>query len=197
MPTIPRYTAAVLRLYPRGLADLSEGTLIRADLENLAAAIDTSDDQISELVIEMDPLHADALLSRWEELYQLKAGTLSEAERRGRLIARIRLLRSFRPVDIEARIEDYTSGTWSLTETGPFRCDDPGSLCDDPNDVVDGAFVFFLDITHAEAVSCALRRDDVQALISRIKPAHTIGLVRVTDGFFTNDPYSLVERDLL
>ena len=195
----PSHLAALLRLAPRGLLDLDEGSLVRLDLANVGTGLDTAETQVDLLLTESRPQGATALLARWETLYGLRNRGLPDATRRRRIIAKARLIPDMCPDTIEGRCEEWTGmdpALLDLIETGPFRCNDAGSLCDDPEDVVDGAFVFIIALDSAEAHLHQVRMTELYALLEDLKPAHTVGIIRCDD-FFTDDSLSLTDCDLL
>lgn len=192
----PLHLPTLLRLMPKGAYDLSYGTLVVDDLANVATGLDEADSQASDLLAESRPQDTDALLSRWEALLSLRDRGLSDAVRRNRILAKLRLVPDMCPDTIESRAEEYSGLDFDLIEAGPFRCDDPNSLTDEPYPLVDGAFVFVLEADSADAHAIPLRRADLYTLIDAIKPAHTVGIIRLDD-FFTNDSLSITDCDLL
>ena len=193
---IPDSFGVLKRLSPTGCVDLDEGTVAHTDMAVVAQQLDDLQLQMNALETESRPQDTVVLLSRWEALLGLRAGAWTTAERIARLLARIRHIPSQTPAEIEARVEQYSTIAWTLSEPGPFRCDQATSVCDNVNDVVDGAFVFFLDADWTAADAIALRRDDLSAFVGRLKPAHTVGRLRFDD-FRCDDAYSTCDRDLL
>lgn len=186
----------VLRLCPAGALRPEAGTVVRVDLETVAQALDLAVAQRDALMVEVDPRKAEALLGRWEELLDLSTIDADVDARRRRVLAAVRVLPNFRPVTIEARVEEITGVGWTLVEPGPFKTNDPNSLTDTLNDVLDGAHVFILYGDRDDAVAFALRRDLVRVFLERVKPAHTVGLMSL-EGFVADDDYSLTDLDTL
>lgn len=187
----------LLRLVPQGADDYDEGTTIRADLDVAAAGLDMAWTQAEELGDELLPDRAEDALSRWEPLYGLfRDRGLTTQQRQARLVAARRRMPDFRPATIEDLVGEYGGAACVVEEPRAFRTDDPDSLTDDPLDVVDGAHVFFVVFVRADAVAADIDRDEITELVDTIRPAHTIGIVRLDD-FRTDDPYSLVDFDLL
>lgn len=193
---MPQLLPALLRLMPKGAIDLSMGTLAVEDLSTVAESLDTEDQQAALLLSESRPQDATALLSLWESLVGLRNRGLSDSARRDRILARLRLVPDMCPNTIETRSEQYTGISFVLSEIGPLRCDFASSTCDTVDDVADGAFVFVLDADASEAHLGLLRRTDLLTLVEDMKPAHTLGIVRLDD-FFTNDSLSVTDCDLI
>ena len=190
------HLGALIRLAPAGCWELDEGSNVRLDLSVIAAPLDAVETAEQDLVTESRPQDASALLSRWETLYRLRAGTFTEDQRVDRLVARVQAVPSFTPVALEAAAEAFTGIAMSLYEPHGFRCDSAGSVCDNADDLIDGGLVFVLDIDWDAAVAGGLRRTELQAFIAPLQPAHVVSLIRLND-FHTDDPYSLTDRDLL
>lgn len=194
MPAL--HQAALLRLMPRGLVDLSADTLDHEELAVFAAPLDGVEINARKLVAEIHPQSTSALLERWEELYQLRSRGWTFEQRRQRLLARVRVVPDNRPVTIQELVVQLTGITWVLTEPRAFRFSMASSLLDVPNDVLDGVFVFLLDASRAAAVAAGVRRNDLVAFVGRIQPAHTVCVERFDD-FRFSDPFSLLDRDFL
>lgn len=188
----------LLRLHPRGRAwSFDPASAPYQELEAWADVLDAQDDQVDALLDEILPDRATVLLSRWEELYDLHRRTgLTDAARRRRLQARMAYLPDTRPSTIRQILERYTALTLSLVEPGGFRCDDPDSVCDDAGDVLDGGFVWWIEVDETAARTGDVTRDELQEEIERLRPAHTVAFVRCDD-FICDDPWSLTDRDLL
>ena len=188
---------ALLRLHPRGPWNLDDGSLCRHDLEVVAHVIDDAAGQNAELLLELLPDRTTALITSWERVYGLtRIAGKTLAKRRAAVLARRRFLPDFRPATIEDVLGTLTGLTVDVVEPGAFRCDDPASLCDAEEPVIDGAFVFFVEFSESSARSESLSRDEIQEAIDDLKPAHTYGAVRCDD-FLTEDPWSLCDMDLL
>lgn len=187
---------ALLRLVPAGCWVLDEGDLLLTDLTIVASGLDAVDVGMEDLRAELHPQTSDVLLARWEGLYQLRAASFTTTERQARLVARVQLIPTFTPTAIEDAVEAFGGVAATLLEPGPFRCDDPDSVCDDVNDVIDGAFVFVLDFAWADADAASLRRAELMGVVRLMQPAHTVARLRFDD-FHADDPYSLTDLDLL
>lgn len=191
------HTELLLRLVPQGADNYEEGTVIRADLNVSAAALDMTWTQAEELGDELLPDRAEETLTQWEALYGLfRDRGLSTQQRQARLVAAKRRLPNFKPATIEELVLEHSGAAGVVEEPRAFRTDDADSVTDDPYDVVDGAHVFFVVFVRADAVSADVDRDEITEMLDVIRPAHTIGIVQFDD-FRTDDPYSLTDRDLL
>ncbi len=192
-----RNTGPLLRLHPGGFLLLDDGELQFYDLDVLGQALDTAEDQVGFLRLEMLPDRAGALLERWETVYDVhRTAGKTDQQRRYTLLARRRFLPDFRPDTIETILETVSQLELDVYEPFAFRCDDPDSLCDDPDDLVDGAFTFVVDGSAVEARTESPDIDQVEEIIELVKPAHTIGIVR-WDDYRCDDEYSRTDRDLL
>ncbi len=188
----------LLRLHPRGRAwSLDPAMAPYQELEAWGEVLDAQDAQVNALLDEAVPDRASSLLGRWEALFDLHPRSgLSEAERRRRVLARMAYLPDTRPVTIEDILEAFTSLDVAIVEPGAFRCDDAGSVCDEPDDVLDGAWVWWVEVDETAARAGDVTRLELEQELQRIKPAHTVAYVRCDD-FLTDDPWSLCDRDLL
>ncbi len=186
----------LLRLHPAGPLALSDGSLAWQDLEVLGQLLDTADEQMDLLLEEVLPDTSGALLTSWERVYDEHRIAATVPRRRAVLVAHRRRLPDFRPATIEALLEQVSGLELDLHEPFAFRCDDPNSLCDDRDDLIDGAFVFVLDGDAVEARSESPDIDLVEEVIDQIKPSHTYGFLR-WDDFACDDEYSRCDLDLL
>lgn len=196
MPTIPDHLDALERLTPRDVFDLDDGTINRDEYCVVAETLDENARQQVLLVNESFPQYASALLTRWEALYQLRARGWTLAQRAARLMARVRFIPDFTPATIETRVEQYTGIDVTLAEPGGFRCDHALSRCDHPDDLIDGVFVFVIDMDWAVATAAGVRRADLLVFLEDLKPAHTVPIIRCDD-FHCDDALSVCDRDLL
>lgn len=187
----------LLRLHPRGAQELDEGTNVRDDLEVAATALDDLWDQRDLLLDNTMPDKVVALLERWEAVYGIfRVGSRTDEQRQARLLAFRRRVPDLNPATIDDICEMISGVDCTIVEPGPFRTDDPNSLTDTEDDVVDGAFLFWVVIDQADATAVGLDRDELQEVVDDIKRATRIGQVRFDD-FRTDDPYSLTDIDLL
>lgn len=192
-----RHIDVLRALIPAGLFDFTPGTVVFAEYGTIALMVDAVEDQVAAVLAELDPRTAEVLLARWEAVLVLRAKDRSTAERQARVLAALRLIPDFRPLTIQTRMSEFTLVDWVITEPGPFLFDDPGSLFDTTDDVLDGAHVFVLTADHDDVVAAGLYRPDLLAFLGRLKPAHTLGQVRVEGAFLFDDPWSLFDLDLL
>lgn len=198
MPVSRPHLSLLLRLHPRSSAwSLDPDKAPYQELEAWAEVLDAQDAQVDALLAELLPDQDTALLSRWEALYDLhRTSGLTTLARRRRVLARMSYLPDTRPATIESVLGRLMDQTVTVVEPGPFRCDDPGSLCDTASDVIDGAFCWWVEVDEALARVGDVTRDELEEEVSRLKPAHTVACVR-TDDFRCDDPWSLTDRDLL
>lgn len=191
------HTRLLLRLHPRGAADLRPGGTYYLDLEVFGEVLDTVFTQAVELEDELLPDRSSALLSRWEAAYDIRrVSGRTDAERREVIIARRRHLPDFRPTTIDDIITTHFGLDVDVVEPMAFRCDDPASLCDSESHLCDGHLIFFIEFDEATARTLGIDRDEMDFEIGRIKPAHVIGHTRCDD-FRCDDPFSLLDLDLL
>lgn len=187
---------AVLGLVPAGL-NPEEGTVLCDDYTVLAEAVDALQAQADALIAELHPEGTSTLLERWEESWGMAPpGSADEDTRRARLLATIRAIPDFTPTTLETLVEDWTGLAITLVEMGPFLTDDPYSLTDDPDCVVDGAHTFVLQVAWADADAAELNRIGLLAWLQDYQPAHVAARVRCDD-FHTDDPLSLTNLDTL
>ena len=97
---------------------------------------------------------------------------------------------------IDLILERLTSIAITIVEPGPFQCDDAGSVCDDGEDVLDGAFVFLIEFNEGAARIASVNRDEVIEVATDAAQAHTIPVV-LCDDFRCDDSFSTTDRDLL
>lgn len=197
MSISPKTMELLVDLSPSGW-NLDEGSTLRLDLAVVGDGLDLLDGQAVELLDEVLPDRAADLLTSWERVYDLHppAGR-SDADRLLAIQVARKTVPAFTPAWMAARAEELLGTAVTLVEPFAFRCDDATSLCDTVHDVVDGAFMAFITFseTAARAAGSTTRRE-VDELLGRMKPAHTIVRVECSD-FLTDDPWSLCDLDLL
>lgn len=187
----------LVRIHPRGAIDLEEDNLPWQDLKALAWCLDVVELQKELLQAEILPDTATiATLAHWESVYAIYRVGNTTPKRRAAVLARRQLLPDFRPATIESMLELDSNLALVIYEPGAFSCDDAASVCDSADDLVDGAFVFVLDASAAEARAEAPDLESAADLIEIAKPAHTAGFLRFDD-LCCDDPYSRCDRDLL
>lgn len=189
----------LLRLEPKGYRDVDAGTMNRGELEVIGAGLDAADAQRLQLLGESRPQDAAELVSRWEELYRLRAGGRSTGERRARVLGRLRLTPDLTPATIASIVATFLNidvADVEIVEPFALYTDDPESLVDDPETLVDGANQFMVRIPWAVADASSVSRRVIEALLADCKPAHATATVQFA-GFYTNSPLSLVDLDLL
>lgn len=191
------HTELLGRLSCRGYLDQSVGTVAGAELAVMGDQLDRIWLQRDALLDEVWPSEADSLLTRWEEEFQIFwISGKTAPERIAAVLARFRLLPNFRPATIEEILTGLCGYTVDCFEPFAFRCNDADSVCDDPDDVLDGEFLFYLLVDEADARDGNVTRAEIDYLTSVMKPAHTQGMVRCDD-FLCEDPWSVTDLDLL
>lgn len=194
---IRRHAELLARLHPRGAVEVETGTTSRAELDAWGDVLDHLDDQIDQLLQEANPSLTGELLSRWEALLGIyRVSGRSAAHRRRIVVQRLRRLPNCTPATLAQLLGQVADLTVTIVEPGSFRCDEATSLTDTPDDVLDGALVFFVTLDWAAARVSGLSRDELQEEVDTLKPAHVVGLIRADD-FRADDPWSLTNRDLL
>ena len=166
----------------------ADGTLNAADLRALGAALAEGHDTFERVLDEMFVASAEELLATWEQaLGVVTERSASVATRQATLTAHRR-----------------TSGGNSKlrTLTAVQALDSTATLATTPATSLSPATereVFQWRIILAASVfDNAVTRSRVAAIVEKMKPAHTRGLLAVSDGpFLTDDPASLTDRDLL
>jgi len=162
-------------------------------------------DENAEALIEgmVPPIEGGSLqcplwaLSDWERVYGLPSIGSYEL-RNARLLAAIRRRTGIRPIDIQEALKVLLGYKPELTEQTLFRTDDPDSLTDqdplvEPEEEV---YKFFVTVDGDQARDGSYTRQDVERIVEDVKPGHTQGVVQFT-GFYTDDSYSLTDKDLL
>ncbi|MCK6521825.1 hypothetical protein L6R49_10340 [Myxococcota bacterium] len=194
----PSTLTLLTRIYSRGDAHPEPGSLAAADLAVLSDGLDAAWGTAELLLLEVMPNTASEELDAWEEVYGLHRALGSDDRRRARLAAARRFLPNPRPATFATVLTTATEGlAWTIVEPGAFRCDDPNSLTDTTDDVLDGTFVFWAQTDADDARADNVTRAEVQDLVDRMAQAHTRGTVRFTGAFLCDDPWSLTDTDLL
>lgn len=194
----PSTLTFLTRIHPRGDALPEPGSLAAADLAVLADGLDAAWGTADLLLLEVMPNTASDELDAWEEVYGLHRALELDDRRRARLAAARQFLPNPRPATFAKVLTTATEGLpWTIVEPGAFRCDDPNSLTDTTDDVLDGTFVFWAQADADDARADNVTRAEVQDLVDRMAQAHTRGSVRFTGAFLCDDPWSLTDTDLL
>lgn len=198
MSSNPTHLEMLLQVHPRGPYALESGSNYRTDLAVLGTGFDSFDTNRVELLDEVLPDRVVDLLTSWERVYDLHPPSgRSAADRALAIQAARETIPSFTPTAIDLNMEELTGLAITIVECSSFRCDEATSLCDTVNDVVDGQFVAFITFAEAAArIATRATRAEMETELSLTKPAHTVVRVQCDD-FRTDDPYSLVDFDLL
>lgn len=191
------HTQLLLRLHPVGAVDLRPGGVYYRDVEVFGQVLDLVWAQVDALEEELLPDRATALLSRWEALYDIRrVSGRTDEQRREVIIARARYLPDFRPETIDDILSTHFGLDVDVVEPAAFRCDDPSSVCDGHDYLLDGHLVFFIEFDEATARTLGIDRAEVEYEIGRLKPAHVVGRTRCDD-FRCDDAFSLCDLDRL
>lgn len=184
--------ARVLKgLLPRGRAwrlrpdDLFARLLLAAGDE-----AERIDGRANALQAAIDPRTPGELLEDYERVLGLEA-TGSDAERIGRVVARLILRQRFRPEDFREALAfmlgfDDPSSVVVLERTAAMAL-----ALGDPREI----YRFF--VYRDPALPGSYDIDGAQIIIDRMKPAHTEGFAIESVDFLCDDEFSLCDRDLL
>ena len=147
------------------------------------------DARVDDLFDEADPSTADELLPEYERMLDLSSDGTT-AERQARVVARLVARQRYRPVDFQ-------------TALAPLLGQDAGDVVVLERTVAEAAAmgdareIFRFFIYRDPAAPGTYYLDSAQALVDKIKPAHTVGHVIESVSFLCDDPHSLCDRDLL
>ena len=148
------------------------------------------DGRVGALQVEAIPSTAVELLPEYESELDLEAGTLSQAERQARVVARRIARQRFRPVDFQNALAPLL-GQLAADVVVLERTHAQAVAMGDDREIYD--FFVYRDPTIAGTYYI----DSAQALVDQIKPSHTEGFVIESINFLCDDPHSLCDRDLL
>lgn len=184
------YSRMMIALLPPGKVwRLIGETLLGALFAGCADELGRLEDRTDDLLDEAIPSTAVELLPEYEaELELVSTGT--NAQRQARIVARLIARQRYRPTDFQTALAPLlaqgAADVVVLERSAAFAA----SIGD-----VREIFRFFVyrDPTLPGAYSVA----DAQALVTAIKPSHTIGTVIESISFLCDDAFSLCDRDLL
>ncbi|WP_153159693.1 YmfQ family protein [Zoogloea sp. 1C4] len=162
------YRQQLAALLPRGLAwRPAPGGVFHRLLQAFGDTLARLHTYAAGLIDEADPRTTSALLADWERVAGLDAGMLSTAQRRAAVVAQLTAVggQSAAYYVTLAAAMGYTA---SVTEYRPHTVE---SDVDYPLYTGDWAFAWRV---RATANSGALPQSALEALIGRIKPAHTV-----------------------
>lgn len=183
------YARMMMALFPPGKIWRWVASLLTTFIRGCADELARLDARTIDLLNEADPRTTDELLPEAErELALPSDGT--NAERQARIVGRLVARQRYRPVDFQQAL-------------GPL-------LAQAPADVVvlertpamaaalgDVREIFRFFIYRDPTLSGTYFLDSAQALVTKIKPSHTIGTVIESVDFLCDDIHSLCDRDLL
>ncbi len=180
-----RFARTLARLLGVPAAD---GTLTAADLRALGAALAEGHDTFERVLDEMFVSSAEELLAEWERALGVvtersatvatREATLTAHRRTSGGNSKLRVLTAVQALDSTATLANTAATSLSYAtrrEVFEWR-------------IILAASVFDNAVTKAR----------VTAIAEKMKPAHTRAVLAVSDGlFYTDDPDSLTDRDLL
>jgi uncharacterized protein YmfQ (DUF2313 family) len=180
--TVDDYVNALLQLLPPGLfwRYLDDGTRLYHLLEGMAEGFVRLQNKGLDLIEEMDPRTADEMLENWEELLGLPDPCLDEAdwpttlaERRAAAHAKYIATGGQSPAYFEQVAEALLGTNVNINELFwlPFRVG-VGRMGDRINE---GGSQFIWEV-EAAAATPADKRAQLECMINRLKPAHTIAI---------------------
>ena len=191
----PVHLDVLLRLAPVGPLSHDAGTKARGELVVAGRALDRVQDEQVLLLGEVLPDTTEALLERWESVYDIHPPDgRTAAGRRAVVLARRRAQPNMAPGTIESIVEAYVGQAATVVEPFAFRCDDSDSVCDDAHDVLDGGFVFLVETDENGLGLASITRAELDVLLERLKPAHTYGRFHF-DYFRCDDDLSRCDWD--
>ena len=173
----------------------ADGTKTAADFLALGGALAGARNTNRAALDEAFVTTATYLLSELEVSYGLTARPdLSVADRRTRIIAKIRAARAGSPQGILRAIRTYDP-TATLIEVTP---DDISPRTSDGVNPGTDRDVYAIGIVLAPDVwADTSKRAEIVAIVQQMKPAHIQANIAVTVPFLTDDTDSLTDRDLL
>ena len=190
MAVADSYASALAALLPPGrLWRLLGAALLPKLLLGSADELARLDARAEVLRLESIPTNATELLSEYEAELELVA-TGTNAERRARIVARYIARQRYRPADFQlalAPLLGQLAAAVVVIERTPAQAVAMG----DAREI----FRFFIYRNPASPGTYDLA--GAQALITKIKPSHTLGYAIESINFLCDDPYSLTDRDLL
>lgn len=188
------YQRMLLALLPPGSVwRMTVDSVLSKLLLGSADELDRVDDRVADLLDEADPTTADELLPEYERELALAAASTIE-ERRANIVARLIRRQRFRP-------EDFKQVLAPLLGLAPFQIE-----------VIERSRAFVIAIgDDREIFRFFVFRDpplvgvgptgppfiaSAQALVTQMKPSHTIGTVIESISMISDDPHSLTDRDI-
>ena len=181
-----QYTKLLKRLQPTGRAWSKSSGLIPELLEGLAAELARVDGRVDDLINERDSRTTAELITEHETEWGLPDECLGSstvlAERRAAILARIRAIGGLSPayyISVAAAlgytitIEEFTPA-WSGLAVSGDPCGDQGVL------------FYWLVNVHYDFVNPFTSYSDLECLLEKIKPAHTVLLTQFYGPGFSN-----------
>ena len=171
----------LVKLLPRGAYSDDPESLVRKDLLVAGNALDGVVSSLLELLEEMFPDSASALLARWERTYQIVTDeSLSDAVRIQNLLARVNYAPGIRTEFMQDALEPLFGYRPTIFEHASVEVGDEY-----------WAFIVELD---PDEVSAFFDYDESMTVLEKIKPAHTQGRVGIIP---LRTDEGLTDRDLL
>lgn len=186
-----KYAGMLAQLLPPGrIWRLLGDSLLAALFAGSADEIGRLDGRVTDLQNEADPSTAVELLPDYETELDLEAGTLTQAERQARVVARRIARQRYRPSDIQTTLAPLLGQAASsvvVLERTPAIAASMGDVRE----------IFRWFVYRDPTAAGTYYLNSAQALVDEIKPSHTVGQVIESINFLCDDPHSLCDRDLL
>lgn len=147
------------------------------------------DGRALDLLRETDPRRTVELLTDYERVLDLPS-TGTTAERQARVVGALIRRQRFRPVDFQDALA-LILGLDPLQVEVIEISHAAALLLDDEREIY--RFFVFRD----PGLGGTWDLPAAQALITKMKPSHTLGFAIESDDFLCDDPYSLCDRDIL
>lgn len=195
-PVIAKYRDLILNHLPSGLAWPKHlASTLAALSEALAVEFSRIEQRVNDLLLEVDPLTANEMLSDWERLLGLpdpcNPNPESGDERRAQIIAAIRRTRGGQSRQFFIDLIKSFGFDITITEHRPFVAGSPaGDPLENTADwahtwsvnLEEAAFFYFrAGLGSAGEPLVTFKNDYVQCLLNKLKPAHTFIIFTATE----------------
>lgn len=187
------YPRMLIALLPPGKAwVVLAGSLLEKLFEACADELARHEARVVDLVEEADPRTASELLPEHERELDLETddATLTEADRRARVVARLIARQRYRPSDFQLALAPLLGQDAADVEVIERTAAEAAAM-GDPREI----YRFF--VYRDPGLPGTYQLDAAQELVDKIKPSHTQGHVIESVDFLCDDPLSLCDRDLL
>jgi hypothetical protein len=188
-PTVRDYTRMLFSLLPPGKAWRFLSSLVTSVVAASADEIGRLHERVLDLLEESDPSTATELLPEYEQDLELVAAA-TVTERRANITAHRTALQGFRPEDLRQALAPLL-GQAAVDVVVIER-----SLAFIAT-IGDQREIFRFSVYRNPALPGTYFLANAQALLDEIQPSHTQGKVIESVSVLCDDPFSLVDRDLL